>query len=389
MHRIRVPYVHPIVCCTFKRAIRLLPSILLIAFVLSLIFVTLIQVAVIHSQRRAIYLQRRVNGVVSTASSSPLYAAQASASTYLSSYGIPNANPGSNNAGPPQLTKVGGAQPASSGSVNAGVGNQKPPVATLPTSGGSGGPAGPTAKPGEPALRVEAILDRSAPSVENFALSINNNANAARIRRIFDAVKCHMSNTGTSTNSSSGYSVNANNSASAGPTGSAGGSAGNAAVSQVAATPAISDGGCGGTNITLCPEVPSGLPIFPATGLQSSRNEDDIRVGGFRARPLSVRLQRNAQRRSFLSPASCSLNPESHVTAAQCTPTTVSCVVPVYEEVCVFVLGSTSEGRFRQAPFQQPGSEQRRPLATIGDVLILFLLSISSIGSLMLSGSQL
>ncbi|KAL3251006.1 hypothetical protein MRX96_055269 [Rhipicephalus microplus] len=52
--------VHPVVCCTVKRVMRLLPSALLLIFVLSLILVTLVQIAVIHSHRRAIYLQRRL-----------------------------------------------------------------------------------------------------------------------------------------------------------------------------------------------------------------------------------------------------------------------------------------------------------------------------------------
>ncbi|XP_022645729.1 mucin-19-like isoform X2 [Varroa destructor] len=236
MHRIRVPYVHPIVCCTFKRAIRLLPSVLLIAFVLSLIFVTLIQVAVIHSQRRAIYLQRRVNGVVSTASSSPLYAPQSSASAYLSSYGSPNINGGGNSnsinnnnnwvgagqqqtKGNPSAGATSGGVGSASGTVSAGGtvnlagSNGKTYGQKLPAGSPSGGP-GSTSKPSEPALRIEAILDRNAPSVEDFAVSINNNANAARIRRIFDAVKCHISsnsNAIVNNTNSSNNNINATN----------------------------------------------------------------------------------------------------------------------------------------------------------------------------------
>ncbi|XP_018495191.1 beta-1,4-galactosyltransferase 2-like [Galendromus occidentalis] len=211
MHRIRVPYVHPIVCCTFKRALRLLPSILLIAFVLSLIFITLIQVAVIHSQRRAIYLQRRVNGVVSTASSSPLYA-QPSASSYLSSYNQQQQSNNNNNNN--KKTQAGQTSP------------------TGPSSGGS------TSKPGEPALRVEAILDRNAPSVENFAVLVYNNANAARIRRIFDAVKCHVSNSSSSSPPPS------------------------SSTNSATVPPAVIDESlsCGSTtNVTLCAQVPTGL----------------------------------------------------------------------------------------------------------------------------------
>lgn len=54
--RIRVPLVRPLVRCTFKRILRILPSILLLLFVFSLIFVTLMQIAVIHSHRRTHYV---------------------------------------------------------------------------------------------------------------------------------------------------------------------------------------------------------------------------------------------------------------------------------------------------------------------------------------------
>lgn len=242
MHRIRVPYVHPIVCCTFKRALRLLPSILLIAFVLSLIFVTLIQVAVIHSQRRAIYLQRRVNGVVSTASSSPLYA-QPSASSYLSSYNQQQ-----------QLQQQQQPLPLQQQQQNQqNSNNKKTPTGQSTQTGASGGS---TSKPGEPALRVEAILDRNAPSVENFAVSVNNNANAARIRRIFDAVKCHVSNSSSYSSSASATASSLSapsfsSSSSSYPT--------NSATSVSAAVPDELTP-CGTTaNVTLCAQVPTGL----------------------------------------------------------------------------------------------------------------------------------
>ncbi|KAH7948396.1 hypothetical protein HPB52_021192 [Rhipicephalus sanguineus] len=162
--------VHPVVCCTVKRAMRLLPSALLLIFVLSLILVTLVQIAVIHSHRRAIYLQRRL---ASTSRPSPAR---------------------------PQAAVV------SSGQLR--------PVASSPDGGASGSPtahfqawsavhrarggdyshrkpnashnraqAAVRARPN--ALQVEALLDRNAPTVDNNIKILTGLANAARIRDIF------------------------------------------------------------------------------------------------------------------------------------------------------------------------------------------------------------
>ncbi|UYV67842.1 B4GALT3 [Cordylochernes scorpioides] len=50
--RVHIPRVRPFVRCTLRRALRLMPSFLLLLFVFSLIFVTLMQIAVIHVHRR-------------------------------------------------------------------------------------------------------------------------------------------------------------------------------------------------------------------------------------------------------------------------------------------------------------------------------------------------
>ncbi|XP_037281124.2 uncharacterized protein LOC119174357 [Rhipicephalus microplus] len=162
--------VHPVVCCTVKRVMRLLPSALLLIFVLSLILVTLVQIAVIHSHRRAIYLQRRL---ASTSRPSPAR---------------------------PQVAVV------SPGQLR--------PVASSPEGGASGSPtahfqawsavhrsrggdyshrkpnashnraqAAVRARPN--ALQVEALLDRNAPTVDNNIKILTGLANAARIRDIF------------------------------------------------------------------------------------------------------------------------------------------------------------------------------------------------------------
>ncbi|KAL1487113.1 hypothetical protein MTO96_031112 [Rhipicephalus appendiculatus] len=141
--------VHPVVCCTVKRAVRLLPSALLLIFVLSLILVTLVQIAVIHSHRRAIYLQRRL---ASTSRPSPAR---------------------------PQAAVV------SSGQLR--------PVASSPRKAARPGLRRPTSRPGRPSTgpgagttrTVEALLDRNAPTVDNNIKILTGLANAARIRDIF------------------------------------------------------------------------------------------------------------------------------------------------------------------------------------------------------------
>ncbi|CAN7937723.1 unnamed protein product, partial [Ixodes hexagonus] len=175
MVRVRVPHVRPIVCCTVKRAVRLLPSALLLVFVLSLILVTLVQIAVIHSHRRALYLQRRVQ-TTSRPSSAGVVA------------GSPSA--WSSPAGQP-VAAQGDGSPTShfqawSAAHKAREARRRP------------GPPHPnhnkSAKGRPNALQVEALLDKNAPSVDNNIKILTGLANAARIRDIFGVLAAAASN---------------------------------------------------------------------------------------------------------------------------------------------------------------------------------------------------
>lgn len=154
--------VHPVVCCTVKRAVRLLPSALLLVFVLSLILVTLVQIAVIHSHRRAIYLQRRLT------------------STYRPSPGrLPAAAVAA--AGPGRQV----AAPDASGSPTSNFQSWSAAHRdSVRKSNASHGRAQ-AAKARPNALQVEALLDRNAPTVDNNIKILTGLANAARIRDIF------------------------------------------------------------------------------------------------------------------------------------------------------------------------------------------------------------
>lgn len=157
MVRVRVPHVHPIVCCTVKRAVRLLPSALLLIFVLSLILVTLVQIAVIHSHRRALYLKRRVPTTSRPYSSAP----------QLSLSGQSSAD------GPTSHFQA--------WSHRARESHRKPN-----SSNQNNHKTSPKLRPN--ALRVEALLDKNAPSVDNYVKILTGLANAARIRNIFSVV---------------------------------------------------------------------------------------------------------------------------------------------------------------------------------------------------------
>ncbi|GFR29426.1 uncharacterized protein TNCT_592721 [Trichonephila clavata] len=126
MIRIRVPLVRPLVRCTFKRVLRVLPSVLLLLFVFSLIFVTLMQIAVIHSHRRSHLLPTRQHDTA----------------------------------------------PSSNATLRP----------TVPTGGVTKG--GTHRRPDT--LRVEAFLDKSAPTLEGNGAIVKNMLNCARVRKVLD-----------------------------------------------------------------------------------------------------------------------------------------------------------------------------------------------------------
>lgn len=121
MIRIHVPAVRPFVRCTLKRAVRALPSALLLLFVLSLVLVTLLQIALVHSSHRR---------------PPPLHPRDNSTQRPLMASTLPNQQQ-------QQLHK---------------------------------------AKPDT--LRVEAFLDKAAPTLEGSAAIVHNMLNSARVRRI-------------------------------------------------------------------------------------------------------------------------------------------------------------------------------------------------------------
>lgn len=130
MIRIPVPAVRPLVRCTLKRAVRALPSALLLLFVLSLVLVTLLQIALVHSSHRR---------------PSPLH--------------------------PPSATNNQTAQQRQLQPLMSSV---------LPTQQQMH-------KKGD-TLRVEAFLDKTAPTLEGSAVIVNNMLNSARIKRILKGV---------------------------------------------------------------------------------------------------------------------------------------------------------------------------------------------------------
>ncbi|KAH9381231.1 hypothetical protein HPB48_014458 [Haemaphysalis longicornis] len=168
MVRVAAPHhvVYPAVCCSVKRVVRLLPSALLLIFVLSLILVTLVQIAVVHSQRRAIYIQRRLSSAPSrtpTAPASLQAAVVAVASGQLqSATSDASGSPTSNFHAWSATHRARESQKKPNASHNRAQSKLRPN-----------------------ALHVEALLDRNAPTVENNIKILTGLANAARIRDIF------------------------------------------------------------------------------------------------------------------------------------------------------------------------------------------------------------
>ncbi|GBN95886.1 hypothetical protein AVEN_173318-1 [Araneus ventricosus] len=136
MIRIRVPLVRPLVRCTFKRILRVLPSVLLLLFVFSLIFVTLMQIAVIHSHRRNHFFPTRHDAA-------PSSNATLRPTTVL---GVPSL------------------------SVTKALPHRRPDT-----------------------LRVEAFLDKTAPTLEGNVAVVKNMVNCARVRRILDHLGSEVS----------------------------------------------------------------------------------------------------------------------------------------------------------------------------------------------------
>ncbi|KFM57065.1 hypothetical protein X975_03604, partial [Stegodyphus mimosarum] len=135
MIRIRVPLVRPLVRCTFKRILRVLPSVLLLLFVFSLIFVTLMQIAVIHSHRRTHYVPIRHDSLNVTIF-------PPTGHTVL---GVPNL----------QLPS----------SATKSVPHKRPDT-----------------------LRVEAFLDKAAPTLEANVAIVKNMVNCVRVRKVLQSL---------------------------------------------------------------------------------------------------------------------------------------------------------------------------------------------------------
>ncbi|XP_075551808.1 uncharacterized protein LOC142585160 [Dermacentor variabilis] len=163
--------VHPVLCCTVKRAVRLLPSALLLIFVLSLILVTLVQIAVIHSHRRAIYLQRRLASTSRPSPARPQAAVVSSSGQLRPAAASPDGGP---SGSPTAHFQAWSAVHRTRG----GEYSHRKPNASHNRA-----QAAVRARPN--ALQVEALLDRNAPTVDNNIKILTGLANAARIRDIF------------------------------------------------------------------------------------------------------------------------------------------------------------------------------------------------------------
>lgn len=156
MVRIRVPLVRPIVRCTLKRTLRVMPSVLLLLFVFSLIFVTLMQIAVIHSHRRTHYVSRAERNETIT-------------------------TPSPQQPAGPVTVKV---QPPTATKMVTAVQHKRPET-----------------------LRVEAFLDKNAPSVEANIIIMKNLANTVRIKNILKSLSPIASAGYSARNSASDYLV--------------------------------------------------------------------------------------------------------------------------------------------------------------------------------------
>lgn len=178
MNYLTVPPVRPLLRRTVKRFLKLLPSVLLLLFVLSLVFVTLMQIAVIHNHRRALAFAN-INGSSST-------------DFRVMPTEIRKARLASLNA-----TK--NARPVKDQSVS-----------TDKTKGG------PNAKKKAEVLRIEALLDRTSPSYEANVKMLQNFVNSARIKEIIafarglstrPVIPQQIATTRNSSNSSDGRST--------------------------------------------------------------------------------------------------------------------------------------------------------------------------------------
>lgn len=137
---IPVPPVRPLMRITIKRFLRVLPSILLLLFVISLIFVTLMQIAVIHTHRRTLAFQRGMN------------------------------------SGAIALATSGAANSVDSQIVTSTIASAS--IKTVPIT-----PAVPAKKKTD-VLRIEALLDKSLPSLETNSKILQNFINSGRIKQI-------------------------------------------------------------------------------------------------------------------------------------------------------------------------------------------------------------
>lgn len=156
-----VPPVRPLLRRTVKRFLKLLPSVLLVLFVVSLVFVTLMQIAVIHSHRRALLFPSLNGSNIYRAAFDERTATSASKSAFKSS----NAT-GANNAN--KETNEGGKSKGSAAKKKAEV------------------------------LRIEALLDRTSPSYEANVKMLQNFVNSARIKEIIQFARDISSSTSTS-----------------------------------------------------------------------------------------------------------------------------------------------------------------------------------------------
>ncbi|XP_076373802.1 beta-1,4-N-acetylgalactosaminyltransferase bre-4-like isoform X2 [Tachypleus tridentatus] len=130
--RVHVPKVRPLMRRSLKRALRLMPSMLLLLFVFCLIVVTLLQIAVIHVHRRAQYVPKEQSVPVNTLS------------------------PVQNKVKPTTFVRI--------------------PKPTLHS------------RKRQESLRIAAVLDNKAPSISNNKLILQIYTNMARLRQIVDLI---------------------------------------------------------------------------------------------------------------------------------------------------------------------------------------------------------
>lgn len=139
--RVKVPLVRPMVRCSFKRVLRTMPSVVLLVFVVGLIFLTLMQIAVIHANRRALYAQRDPVGV--------------SSGSAASTQSVTTTKPS--------------------------VGPVKP-VAVVKTAG----------RASPDVVRIEAFVDKSSPTVEANMASLQTEINIAKVKNSLTALLANL-----------------------------------------------------------------------------------------------------------------------------------------------------------------------------------------------------